>query len=41
MALYLHVGPFSREVIAKLEAMIAALDRPAGPPAQIRQASLV
>jgi len=26
MALYLHVGPFSREVIAHLENMIAALD---------------
>jgi radical SAM superfamily enzyme YgiQ (UPF0313 family) len=41
MALYLHVGPFSHEVIAKLEAMIAALDRPAGPPALIRQVSAV
>lgn len=29
MALYLHVGPFSRDVIARIEHIIAALELPA------------
>jgi hypothetical protein len=41
MALYLHVGPFSREVIAKLETMIAALEPAAKPPVRIERASVV
>jgi radical SAM superfamily enzyme YgiQ (UPF0313 family) len=41
MALYLHVGPFSREVIAKLETMIAALEPAAEPLVQIERASVV
>src|SRR3984885_4604803 len=41
MALYLHVGPFSREVIAKLETMIAALEPAATPLVRIERASVV
>jgi radical SAM superfamily enzyme YgiQ (UPF0313 family) len=41
MALYLHVGPFSREVIARLETMIAALEPAAEPPVQIERASVM
>ena len=40
MALYLHVGPFSRDVIARIENMMATLE-PVGvePRAPIEQAS--
>ena len=41
MALYLHVGPFSREVIVRLETMIAALEPVAEPPVRIERASMV
>ena len=41
MVLYLHVGPFSREVIAKLETMIAALEPAAEPLVRIERASVV
>jgi hypothetical protein len=34
MALYLDVGPFSRDVIARTESMIAALDPANEPPMQ-------
>ena len=41
MALYVHVGPFSRDVIAKLETMIAALETAAEPPVRIEPASVM
>jgi radical SAM superfamily enzyme YgiQ (UPF0313 family) len=39
MALYVHVGPFSREVTARLQTMIAALEPDAEPPVGIARAS--
>jgi radical SAM superfamily enzyme YgiQ (UPF0313 family) len=39
MALYLHVGPYSRDVIARLEAMIDAREPVAEPRARIARAS--
>jgi hypothetical protein len=41
MALYLHVGPFSREVIAKLETMIAAIEPVAVPAVHVERASVM
>lgn len=39
MALYLHVGPYSRAVIARLETMIAALEPASSPRALVDRAS--
>jgi len=41
MALYLDVGLFSRDVIARTESMIAALERTAEPPVRREWASAV
>ena len=37
MALYAHVGPFSRDVIGRLETMIAALEPAVEPPVRIQR----
>ena len=39
MAFFLHVGPFSREVIGRLDAMIAAIEPAAAPRARIERTS--
>jgi radical SAM superfamily enzyme YgiQ (UPF0313 family) len=39
MALYAHVGPFSRDVIGRLETMIAALEPVVEPPVRIQRAA--
>ncbi|MGC1349366.1 MAG: hypothetical protein WA858_06265, partial [Xanthobacteraceae bacterium] len=41
MALYVHVGPFSREVTARLQTVIAALEPDAEPPVGIARASVM
>jgi hypothetical protein len=42
MALYLHVGPFSRDVIARIERIAATPDAlVVGPPAPVEQASSI
>ena len=39
MALYAHVGPFSRDVIGRLETMIAAIEPALEPPVRIQRAA--